>query len=31
MSKAAPPVALSFSEFLVNILKPEKVDDLELV
>ena len=31
MSKATPPVALSFREFWVNILKPENDGDLELV
>ena len=31
MSRATPPVALSFREFLVKILKPEKDRVLELV
>ena len=31
MSSATPPVALSFREFLVKILKPEKDGVLELV
>ena len=31
MSRATPPVALSFREFLVKILKPENDGVLELV
>ena len=31
MSRATPPVALSFSEFLVKILKPENDGVLKLV